>query len=900
MILHPMLSFILFAIRNFSRRLSTSGLILITMALGLKPGFAQESVWGKFFDSKYGSVTMETCADDDGDVILFGYYNDEIVVGSYTFVARERGTSSYIIRLNSSGTVINAINIDGLAVYVENARIDSNGDYVIAGRFWGSIVFDGMEYINETSSASESAFVAKYSPTGQPIWIKTFSGTTYTSLAVDTNNDIYALSTEMMNHYPSFSTLRKYNPDGQLVFQNQYVDASGQTYSHCIDVRNGEVIIGGSVYGSGTIFNSLTYNGSGIGFYIARFNMEGTLKWAKNLGTSSYNNSNISDIHFNNNDDTFFIAGGLPDNTLLAKYDGNGTLLWSKKSLPQSFAQGYVQIATDGSIYFAANFYDKAEIDGFVLNATPDSHMVKNAPNVGLFKMDLDGNVTGYQQFDPYLLNSVISVSVNSYDEVFISGFSDAPVIKVGVVNITSPNDTWENNGDGYVIKFNGSTQAAPRFQIQTTEVCVTEQMTFTTNFDGSQIKNIQWNFGDPSSGAQNISTLTTPSHTYSSPGFYKVKAFITEVNDNLIPASLIFEVHGPPSVSLGDDFQLCAGQTKQLKAATDEIVNYLWQDGSTEAHLDITDPGSYLVTVTDNYCSNSDMITITSTSVPIVDVENKTLCPGDVYKVDLTNVNGSITWSDGNTSTVRNISEANSYTVTAANECGSASDNFIVTVIGHLSIDVDDAIICRGETYRVDLSDVGAAITWNTGETNDIKEFSDRGTYSVHATNSCQTTSAIFSVEVIEPFDFSLGDDRSMCDRSKPIALHTPKPNSTYRWSDGSTSDAIIVTHPGTYWLEITDACMTARDTIEVISASPKELNVPNIITPNGDSKNDYFVLDASMSGSSMHIYNRWGQKVYKSDHYTNDWNGDNLESTVYFYVVPEFCIKGWIQVIR
>jgi hypothetical protein len=191
MILRPMLSSILFVIRNLARRPSTSGLILVTMVLELKPGFAQESVWGKFFDSKYGSVTMEACADDDGDVVLFGYYSDELVVGSYTFVARERGTSSHIIRLTSSGTVVNAINIDGLGVYVENARIDSNGNYVTAGRFWGSISFDGVEYINETSLTSESAFVAKYSPTGQPIWIKTFSGTTYTSLAVDTNDDIY-------------------------------------------------------------------------------------------------------------------------------------------------------------------------------------------------------------------------------------------------------------------------------------------------------------------------------------------------------------------------------------------------------------------------------------------------------------------------------------------------------------------------------------------------------------------------------------------------------------------------------------------------------------------------------------------------------------------------------------
>ncbi|MEJ7646479.1 MAG: gliding motility-associated C-terminal domain-containing protein [Chryseolinea sp.] len=883
-----------------ARSLRSSGLILITIVLGFKPGFAQESVWGKFFDSKYGSVTMEACAEENGDVVLFGYYNDELVVGSYTFVARDRGTSSCIIRLNSSGGVVNAINIDGLQVYVENARIDSNGDYVTAGRFLGSIVFDGVEYLNETSPTSETAFVAKYSPTGNPIWIKTFSGTTYTNLAVDNNDYIYALSTEMMNYYPSSSTLRKYSSDGQLVFQNQYVDGSAQSYSRCIDVRNGEVIIGGSVYGSGTIFNSLTYSGTGYGFYIARFNTDGTLKWAKNLGTTNYNNADISDIHFNTNDDTFFIAGGLPDNTLLAKFGGNGTLMWSKKSLPQSFAQGYVQIATDGSILFTANFFDKAEIDGVVLNATPDSHLVKNAPNVGLFKMDVDGIVTGYQQFDPYVINSVLSVSINSYDEVFISGFSDAPAIRVGVVNITSLNDTKENNGDGYVVKFNGSTQVTPRCQIQTTEVCVSELMTFTTNFEGSKIKNIQWIFGDPSTGAQNLSTLATPSHTYSSPGFYKVKTVITDLNDNQIPASLIFEIHEPPTVFLGDDFQLCVGQTKQLGAVTNETVNYLWQDGSTESHLDITGPGSYSVIVTNKHCSNSDVVNITGASLPIVNVENKTLCSGDFYKVDLTNVNGSILWDDGNTSTVRNISEADIYTVTAANECGSASDNFIVTVIGKLTIDVDDTTICRGETHRVDLSDVEAAITWNTGETNDIKEFSDRGTYSVQATNSCETTSTTFSVEVIEPFDFSLGNDRSMCDRSKPIAIHAPKLNSTYRWSDGSTSDVIIVTRPGTYWLEITDACMTARDTIEVISASPKDLNVPNIITPNGDSKNDYFILDAGISGSSLLVYSRWGQKVYESDTYNNDWNGENLENTVYFYVVPEFCIKGWIQVMR
>ncbi|MEX2233106.1 MAG: gliding motility-associated C-terminal domain-containing protein [Cyclobacteriaceae bacterium] len=87
-------------------------------------------------------------------------------------------------------------------------------------------------------------------------------------------------------------------------------------------------------------------------------------------------------------------------------------------------------------------------------------------------------------------------------------------------------------------------------------------------------------------------------------------------------------------------------------------------------------------------------------------------------------------------------------------------------------------------------------------------------------------------------------------------------------------------------------------RDTIEI--RGHIEFTVPNLITPNGDPQNEYFTIDEGMMGSTLLIFNRWGKQIYAADNYNNDWNADNLESAVYYYAIPEFCIKGWIHVMR
>jgi gliding motility-associated-like protein len=77
-----------------------------------------------------------------------------------------------------------------------------------------------------------------------------------------------------------------------------------------------------------------------------------------------------------------------------------------------------------------------------------------------------------------------------------------------------------------------------------------------------------------------------------------------------------------------------------------------------------------------------------------------------------------------------------------------------------------------------------------------------------------------------------------------------------------------------------------------------------PNIITPNGDGLNDKFVVPNLPPGlCQVRIYARWGQEVYRSDDYQQDWAAIDQPDGVYYYTlqVPNQPVtKGWVAVVR
>ena len=92
-------------------------------------------------------------------------------------------------------------------------------------------------------------------------------------------------------------------------------------------------------------------------------------------------------------------------------------------------------------------------------------------------------------------------------------------------------------------------------------------------------------------------------------------------------------------------------------------------------------------------------------------------------------------------------------------------------------------------------------------------------------------------------------------------------------------------------------------------------------LISPNGDSKNEFLVFDeiAEHANNKLVIYNRWGNIVYQAENYKNDWNGTSegratykketkLPEATYFYYLElgdspnnyRKLKKGWVYIHR
>ena len=84
----------------------------------------------------------------------------------------------------------------------------------------------------------------------------------------------------------------------------------------------------------------------------------------------------------------------------------------------------------------------------------------------------------------------------------------------------------------------------------------------------------------------------------------------------------------------------------------------------------------------------------------------------------------------------------------------------------------------------------------------------------------------------------------------------------------------------------------------------------IPNVITPNGDGFNEYFVTKYAKIYNDVNItiLNRWGKVVYEGSNYQNQWNGLNSngsklnDGTYYYFITYNQGIgktKGTVQII-
>ncbi len=90
-----------------------------------------------------------------------------------------------------------------------------------------------------------------------------------------------------------------------------------------------------------------------------------------------------------------------------------------------------------------------------------------------------------------------------------------------------------------------------------------------------------------------------------------------------------------------------------------------------------------------------------------------------------------------------------------------------------------------------------------------------------------------------------------------------------------------------------------------EIIEVVPCDIVVPNVFTPNNDGVNDdlEFTNLQYFNGASLRVYNRWGQVVYESDAYKNNWKAEGISDGTYFFtlLVPNLIeLQGEITILR
>jgi gliding motility-associated-like protein len=362
---------------------------------------------------------------------------------------------------------------------------------------------------------------------------------------------------------------------------------------------------------------------------------------------------------------------------------------------------------------------------------------------------------------------------------------------------------------------------------------------------------------------------------------------------------------------------------------------------------------GSYYYTVTNEVgcisLLSGEMIIPDQPPIPSTPVIGKINMPiGGLYtgSVTLTGLPSTGTWTiiispgevaktgSGITFTISDL-EVGTYTFKVKNNSGCISpetEQVIIAAPGKpLLILNDPPYVCYPVT--VDLtapsvtegSENGLTYTyWTDQEATTVLEnpgsVSD-GTFYIKGTSvSGSYTIKSVTVTLKRPAVANAGPDQSIPIQSGTTLEAILGPGETGTWVANSGNIAFTdVADPRSTvsnlafgvnvlsWAVSNDFCPADTDKVIIFVG---EIEIPTLITPNGDSKNEYFLIQGieNMGKTELTIFDRRGIMVFSNGDYDNKWNGvdyngNPVVNDTYFYLLKSvigITYKGYIVVKR
>ena len=370
----------------------------------------------------------------------------------------------------------------------------------------------------------------------------------------------------------------------------------------------------------------------------------------------------------------------------------------------------------------------------------------------------------------------------------------------------------------------------------------------------------------------------TNATYNVSTAGAYSV----TVTLNTCTVSDLINVTYLNPSVNLGNDTSLCAGQSLVLNAST-AGTTYQWQDASTNSTYNVTTAGNYAVTITVNGCTATDAINVAALTPPTV-AANVT-CSGPLSEAFATATGtGPFTynWSTGgNTDTIITPAAGN-YVVTVSDNAGcTASAAISVGQVPAIRLEAKVKPACGGQNSGgIDITVTGMAtpfhFAWSNGETNQNISNVSTGQYTLTATDANGCSVVLTDSVTVDPIDASIivvPDTIIPLGGIATLTVQGTDIDSVF-WTPFGLSDpngfsfAVSPLVSTQYNVTVTsqNGCVATVSVNITVKKVPTWF-IPNVFSPNGDGNNDFFnvLVTGPVEILRIAIYDRIGEKVYE-----------------------------------
>lgn len=389
------------------------------------------------------------------------------------------------------------------------------------------------------------------------------------------------------------------------------------------------------------------------------------------------------------------------------------------------------------------------------------------------------------------------------------------------------------NSYDGFAVDDIMIGEAPPN-NASFTYSCVNSTTVAFTN-TSALCPNSSWDFGDPASGANNTSTQTNPTHTFSGPGTYTVT--LTATGPDNAPSIFVYpndiNILGVTTTVTGTNN--CA--TDKNGSATASVIpavagpfTYSWNTmpAQTTATANGLSGGTYTVTVNAlNSCA--------STATAIVAAP-----PAFAHSVSIEHPG-----------------------------CGVASGTATITETGGTP------------PYTYLWAPVGG-----TGAT---AAFLAAGDYTVTVTDSkgCFENIAVKLTDVFPTISIINKKDASCFGESDGAAtafVSGGRPPYTYSWNTVPPQTTATATNlpAGNYTVTVFDANVCIIPASVQITEPPNgacgDVYFPNAFTPNGDARNPDFGVFGNVTAITNYlllVYNRYGELIFYTRDPLKRWDG-------------------------